>query len=248
MNFERLNISAADGHAIPGFLLAQEAARGGALLLPPYGGSKEHMLGLAAALAEAGWAALSVDLCGHGENTAAIGAGMVQEVEASLKYLRRFGSTAAVGLSLGGRLALTSSADAMVAISPSVITEMSPQGKWMFENFPSPAVREPYPGYVVKLLDDLGPVTPHSRSCLILYAERDIPAILNGATGLKAALPQAEVRYITKDTRPDVQHENGFIRYLPRWFNHGELKFNFEVLQSAAQWLAQLQPAPPAHD
>jgi hypothetical protein len=198
------------------------------------------MLGLAAALAETGWAALSVDLCGHGENSAPIGSGMVQEVEASLKYMRRFGRTAAAGLSLGGRLALTSSADAMVAISPSVITEMSPQGKWMFENFPSPAVREPYPGYVVKLLDELGAVTSHSRPCLILYAERDIPAILNGAAGLKTALPQAEVRYITKETRPDVQHENGFIRYLPRWFNHGELKFNVEVLQSTAQWLAQL--------
>lgn len=113
----------------------------------------------------------------------------------------------------------------------------------MFETFPSPAVREPYPGYVVKLLDELGPIATHSRPCLILYSERDIPAILNGAAGLKAALPQAEVRYISKDTRPDVQHENGFIRYLPRWFNHGELKFNVEVLQSTAQWLAQPRPA-----
>ena len=143
-----------------------------------------------------------------------------------------------LGISLGGRLALTSSADCMVGISPSVITEMSPQGKWMFENFPSPGVREPYPGYVVKLLEELGPVASHTRPCLILYAERDIPAIMNGAAGLKAALPNAEVRHITRDVRPDIQHENGFIRYLPRWFNHGELKFNSEVYQSAAAWLA----------
>ena len=45
--------------------------------------------------------------------------------------------------------------------------------------------------------------------------------------------------HITRDVRPDIQHENGFIRYLPRWFNHGELKFNLEVYQSAAVWLAQ---------
>jgi pimeloyl-ACP methyl ester carboxylesterase len=243
MNFERVEVSAKDGHVIPGYLLAKEAVRGGALLLHPYGGSKEHMLGLAASLAQTGWAALAVDLCGHGENSAAIGPGMVQEVEAALTYLRRYGRTAAVGISLGGRLALSAPADAMVGISPSVITEMSPQGKWMFETFPSPGVREPYPGYVVKLLDELGPVTTHSRPCLILYSERDIPAILNGAAGLKSVLPQAEVRHISKDTRPDVQHENGFIRYLPRWFNHGELKFNAEVLQSTAQWLAQPRPA-----
>lgn len=238
MNFDRVDVGNA-GHAIPGFLLAKDAARGGALLLHPYGGSKEHMLGLAASLAEDGWAALAIDYCGHGENTAAIGTAMVQEVEAGLSYLRRYGRTAALGLSLGGRLALTSTADCMVAISPSVITEMSPQGKWMFENFPSPGVREPYPGYVIKLLEELGPVESHPRPCLILYAERDIPAIMNGAAGLKAALPNAEIRYITRDVRPDVQHENGFIRYLPRWFNHGELKFNFEVFQSAAAWLAQ---------
>jgi dienelactone hydrolase len=238
MNFDRVDVGDA-GHAIPGFLLAKDAARGGALLLHPYGGSKEHMLGLAASLAEEGWAALAIDNCGHGANMAAIGTGMIQEVEAALSYLRRYGRTAAIGVSLGGRLALTSTADCMVAISPSVITEMSPQGKWMFENFPSPGVREPYPGYVVKLLEELGPVESHTRPCLILYAERDIPTIMNGAAGLKAVLPNAEVRYITRDIRPDIQHENGFIRYLPRWFNHGELKFNLEVSQSAAAWLAQ---------
>ena len=242
MNFDRVDVGSA-GQAIPGYLLAKDKdkdkVRGGALLLHPYGGSKEHMLGLAASLAEDGWAALAIDNCGHGENTAAIGTGMVQEVEAGLGYLRRYGRTAALGLSIGGRLALTSTADCMVAISPSVITEMSPQGKWMFENFPSPGVREPYPGYVVKLLEELGPVESHTRPCLILYAERDIPAIMNGAAGLKAALPNAEIRHITRDVRPDIQHENGFIRYLPRWFNHGELKFNLEVYQSAAAWLAQ---------
>ncbi len=243
MNFERVNLSAADGHRIPAFLVAPEKASGGVLLIPPYGGSKEHMLGLAAVVAEAGWAALTIDLCGHGENSAPIGPGMVQEVEAGVNYLRRYGRTVAAGLSLGGRLSLTASADAMIAISPSVIVEMSPQGKWMFENFPSPGVREPYAGYVVKLLEELGPVQSHSRPCLILYAERDIPAILNGAAGLKQVLPQAEIRHITQDIRPDVQHENGFIRYLPRWFNHGELKFNIEVLQATAQWLAHLQVA-----
>lgn len=113
----------------------------------------------------------------------------------------------------------------------------------MFENFPSPAVREPYPGYVVQLLDDLGPVREHSRPCLLLYAERDIPAILQGAAGLQAALHHAEVRHVTREIRPDIQHENGFIRYLPRWFNHGELKFNSEVIQATTAWLAQSKPA-----
>jgi hypothetical protein len=34
-----------------------------------------------------------------------------------------------------------------------------------------------------------------------------------------------------------VQHDNGLIRYLPRWFNHGELKFNYEVMEVTARWM-----------
>ena len=240
MNFERITtLSATDGHNIPAYLFTPDPARGGAALIPPYGATKEHMLGLAAALAEVGIAALSIDLCGNGENRTAMGPGMVDEVESAVRYVRRFGATAGVGISLGGRLALMSSADCMVAISPSVVAEVSPQGKWMFENFPSPAVREPYSGYVIELLEVLGPVRSHDRPALLLYAERDIPNILEGAPGLNAALPKSELRYITTDLRPDVKHDNGLIRYLPRWFNHGELKFNSEVLAVTAAWLAE---------
>lgn len=239
MDFQRVtDLRAPDGHILPAYLFLPGSPRGGALVLPGYGGTKEQMLGIAAAIAEHGVAALAVDPCGHGENTAPIGTIMCDEVEAGVRYARRFGRTAAVGLSLGGRLALMSSADCMVAISPAVIQQMSPQGKWMFENFPSPAVREPYSGYVVELLEALGPFAGHHRPCLLLYAERDIPAILDAADALKAVLPHAELRYITADLRPDVKHEHGLIRYLPRWFNHGELKFNAEVLTTVSSWLA----------
>lgn len=240
MNFERITtLAAPDGHNIPAYLLTPDSPRGGATLIPGYGSTKESMLGIAAALGEVGIAALSIDPCGHGENRTAIGTLMLDEMEAAVRYVRRFGPAAAVGISLGGRLALMSSADCMVAISPSVVAEVSPQGKWMFENFPSPAVREPYSGYVIELLEVLGPVPSHDRPCLLLYAERDIPAILEGAPGLKASLPESDLRYVTTDLRPDVKHDNGLIRYLPRWFNHGELKFNSEVLKVTAAWLAE---------
>jgi pimeloyl-ACP methyl ester carboxylesterase len=240
MNLERVaNLTAADGHRIPALLLAPESPRAGAALIPPYGTTKEGMLGIATSLAGAGIASLSIDLCGHGENSAAIGPAMLGEVEAAVGYLRRFGPAAAVGNSIGGRLALMSTADCMVAISPSVVAEISPQGKWMFENFPSPTVREPYSGYVVELLDALGPVPAHDRPCLLLYAERDIPAILQGGPGLKASLPRSELRYVTTELRPDVKHDNGLIRYLPRWFNHTELRFNAEALSVTASWLGE---------
>src|ERR1019366_6931349 len=238
MNLERIKtLSATDGHNIPAYLLTPESACGGAVLIPPYGAAKEHMLGIAVKLGEAGIAALAIDLCGHGENHAAIGPGMRDEVESAIRYVRRFGRAAALGISLGGRLALISSADCMVAISPSVVAAISPQGKWMFETFPSPTVREPYPGYVVELLDALGPVAHHNGPCRLLYAERNTPAILQGAPGLQASLAKSELRYVKNDLHPEVQHDNGFIRYLPRWFNHMDLKFNYEVLAVTASWL-----------
>jgi len=238
MNLERIaTLAATDGHNIPAYLLAPESAHGGAVLIPGYGSAKEHMLGIAVGLAESGIASLAIDLCGHGENRTAIGPVMRDEIESAVRYARRFGPTAALGISLGGRLALMSSADCMVAISPSVITVMSPQGKWMFENFPSPFVREPYAGYVLELLDALGPVPSHDRPCLLLYADLDIPAILDGAKGLQASLSKSELRLVKKYQHPLVQHENGLVRYLPRWFNHMDLKFNPEVPAVTASWL-----------
>jgi dienelactone hydrolase len=239
MDFHRVtDLRAPDGHVIPGLVFLPASPRGGVVVCPGYGGTKEQMLAVAAAIAEKGLVALPIDLCGHGENMTPIGSGMRDEMEAAVCYLRRFGRTAAVGISLGGRLALMSSADCVVAISPAVMAEISPQGKWMFENFPSPTVREPYSGYVLELLEALGSVPEHGRPCLLLYGERDLPSLLEGAAGLKAGLPGAELRYVTKDLRPDVQHEHGLIRYLPRWFNHSELKFNSEVLRIVSGWLA----------
>lgn len=241
MNFERVtDLFAPEGYEIPAYIFSPDnLPRGGVVVCPGYGGTKEHVLALAASIAERGLAALSIDLCGHGENMTPIGPGLRDEFEAAVHYVRRFGPAGATGISLGGRLALMSSADCMAAISPAVAAQISPQGKWMFENFPSPTVREPYSGYVLELLDALGPVPHHERPCLLLYAERDIPALLDSAVGLKAVLPGAELRYVTKDLRPDVQHEHGLIRYLPRWFNHSELKFNLEMLNTVSTWLAE---------
>ena len=239
MEFQRLSgLVAPDGHTIPGFLFSPPSPRGGAVVCHGYGGSKEQMLGVVTAVAEKGIAVLAIDLCGHGENMAPIGPAMRDELEAAINYVRRFGRTAALGHSLGGRLALMSSADVMVAMSPSVMMQMSPQGKWMFENLPSPGLREPYSGYVLELLEKLGPITSHARPCLLLYSERDIQALLDSAAGLQAQLPSSEKSLVSLDIRPDVQHENGLIRYLPRWFNHSELRFNRPACATLSAWLA----------
>src|SRR6266540_2563576 len=98
MNFQRVtDLLAPDGHTIPAFLLSPTSPLGGVVVCHGYGGAKEQMLGVAASVAEKGMAALDIDLCGHGENTAPIGPMMRVELEAALTYVRRFGRTAVIG-------------------------------------------------------------------------------------------------------------------------------------------------------
>src|SRR2546427_10533194 len=130
MNFQRVaDLFAPDGHVIPALLFSPDSPRGGALVCPGYGGTKEHVLALAAAIAEKGLAALAIDPCGHGENMAAIGPGIRDELEAGVGYLRRFGCVAAVGISLCGRLAPMSSPDCLAATLPARGAEEPPPRK-----------------------------------------------------------------------------------------------------------------------
>ncbi|MFQ5344210.1 MAG: alpha/beta fold hydrolase [Anaerolineae bacterium] len=238
MKFERVTeVRPADGHIVPAFLLEPDAPVGGVAVCHGYGSSKIEMLGMAAALAEAGLAALVFDLRGHGEHSASVGPGVRDDFEAAVGYMRRYGPVGATGLSLGGRLTLVSSADVLAAISPSVVQEVSPRGQWMFANFPNPSVREPFPGYVVDLLKELGDVTPQDKPTLLLRSVRDIPNIIEGTQDLAKLFPNAELRVVTEETRPDVQHDNGLIRYLPRWFNHTELGVNSEAVHAVTGWL-----------
>jgi pimeloyl-ACP methyl ester carboxylesterase len=218
--------------------LEPDVARGAAVLCHGYGGAKDDMLALALSVVEgAQCRALCIDLRGHGENLAPIGAGVLTDAQAALSYLSADGPVVAIGHSLGGRLALMVDADLAVAVSPAAVQEISPQGRWMFENFPSPLVREPYSGYVVELLGGLGDIPPRAGPCLLIHAARDIPNIMAGTKELAQRLPGATVHEVNAHLRPDVSSENGFVRYLPRWYNHGELKFNPEVLSVVPAWL-----------
>jgi pimeloyl-ACP methyl ester carboxylesterase len=205
---------------------------------PGYGGVKVGLRGLCPRLAEHGFAAVAFDLRGHGENPAPIGTGVTLDFAAAVEYVRRFGPAFAAGPSLGGRLSFTVGADAAVAISPAVVQEISPQGQWMFENFPSPTVREPYSGYVVELLNELGDVSDDTPPAIALVGQNDIINIYDGAHDLAYRLPQVEVHVVETEQRPLIESDDGLVRYLPRWLNHSQLKTNTEVLRIAPGWLA----------
>ncbi|HEY4719302.1 MAG TPA: alpha/beta fold hydrolase, partial [Candidatus Methylomirabilis sp.] len=181
MEFRRLtDLRSTDGHAVPAYAMLPERPRGGAAVVHGYGGCKEQMLGIAARLAEEGWAALALDLRGHGEHPAPLDEGVLQDLEAALNWLRRYARVVAVGHSLGGRLALISSADLVVAISPAVASRPSEEGRQMLLAFGSTTVRSPSPMYILELLRKMGEATQPGRPTLLLHGERDIPTLIEG--------------------------------------------------------------------
>ena len=238
MQFLRVtDLRSADNHAVPAYLFLPEAPRGGAAVVHGYGGCKEQMLGISARLAEDGWAALALDLRGHGEYPAPLDEGVLQDLEAALHWLRRYAKVVAVGHSLGGRLALISSADLVVAISPAVASRPSEEGRQMLLAFGSTTVRSPSPSTILELLRKMDEVKQPGRPVLLLHGDRDIPTLIEGMHRLAGGLSHGNLMPITTFQHPETPLTPTIIPYLHRWFNHLDLKFNPEVFQRAIEWL-----------
>lgn len=233
------DLRAPDGQTVPGFLFEPQDAIGGVVVVHGHGGSKEGSLGLAAHLAASRFAALAIDLRGHGEHPSPLGQGVLGDVEAATSVARRYGPVAIVGKSLGGCLALMSPADAVVAVSPAIPKGVSPEGRTMFVEFPSPGVREPYPGYVLDLLKQFGPPPVRERPTLLVSAPYDVPTIRAGTREFAARLPRAEYREIDTDLYRPVELGHPLLNYLPYWFNHSQLHLHPQVLRIVPEWLCK---------
>lgn len=238
MRFVRVtDLHSADGHNIPAYLFEPVNPKGAAVVIHGYGGAKEQMLGLSARIAEGGWASLAFDLRGHGEHPAPLNEKPLEDVEAVLRYMRRYGKVAVVGHSLGGRLALSSSADLIVAVSAAVASRPSEEGRQMLLAFGSTTVRSPSPGYILELLREMGEVKDPGRPVLLLYAERDIPTLIEGNAALAGRLSRGTLTPIATFQHVEAPLAPSILPYLHRWFNHLDLKFNPEVFQQAVGWL-----------
>src|SRR5271157_97020 len=183
---ERLSIQGT-GCDVPGVLLMPVQPSGAAVIVHGYGGNKEEQLGLAWRVAEAGIAACSIDLRGHGEHQAAMDDDILQDVDAAVKFCRRYGKVTAIGHSLGGRLALLSDADYAIAISPAFSKAYSAQTREKLTAMRSYRVREAYPGQNFDVLMKM-PVWQYenSKKALVIFGERDVPDIVNSCNDLKS--------------------------------------------------------------
>jgi dienelactone hydrolase len=231
-------LRSADGHLVPAYLVTPASgARGGAAIAHGYGGCKEQMLGLAVHLVEAGIAALALDLRGHGEHPAPLDANLLADLEAGIAFMRRFGRVAAIGHSLGGRLALLSSADLLVGSSPAIASRTSVEGRQMLVHFGSTAVRAAAPAEILDIFRAMPDPPAGPQPKLLMHAAGDIPTLIEGIRAAAARLPHAEVLEVTERQHAQADLSPGVLAYLPHWFNHLDLKFNPQASQAAAEWI-----------
>ena len=175
-----------NGFHIPCVLITPPSPAGVAVIVHGYGGNKEEQLGLAWRVAEMGYVTCTIDLRGHGEHMLPFGVGALDEVDAAIRHCRSYGKVVVIGHSLGGRLALLSSADAVIALSPAICPTYAAQIHHIIENSRSYRVREPSIASVFEVLEKLPVWKPaDGRRTLLIYGSRDMPDIARGCQKLK---------------------------------------------------------------
>ena len=199
-----------------------------------YGGTKEDMLGLALAFAKQGWSTVAIDLRGHGAHPAALDPDLLNDINGAVDHVRHFGTTVAIGHSLGGRLALVSDGDRAIGFSPSIVRGISETGRAMMTTFTSPRVREDHPGYLLEIVAAMPPIPDDGKPRFIAHSEADVPGILAGLKHLSLAnLERVEVAPLYTRAATDPR----LLEYLPVWFNHSDMKLNPDALAHAVSWL-----------
>lgn len=104
----RIALRAPGGPELAALLWDAPPGRPAVVIVPGLGSRKDNHIDMGDALAEAGIAALALDLRGHGDSAGALDGGCVEDVRAALDHLAARGH-AALGLrgsSMGGMLAL----------------------------------------------------------------------------------------------------------------------------------------------
>lgn len=192
-NFAALRVEPAK--AVPGWLL----------ILHGYGGCKEEMLPLSVFMAARGIPALAIDLPGHGETG---GLFDYKTTIGCLSYWQNYLGreiVAAVGHSVGGRLALASPFSRNVAISPPLSAFFVGNKREMIRLLRPKQVKEsaPFSG-LREILDTLGKTLPADpgKKGLLLFAQQDLPVVKEAAA---AASPRCyEIKEIKHCHHQDI--------------------------------------------
>lgn len=176
-----------NGFDVPCIILTPSDIHGAAVVIHGYGGCKEEQLGLAYRAAETGLKTCVIDLRGHGEHKLALDDKVLLDVEAAIKYFRPLGKVTAIGHSLGGRLALISSADYSIGISPALSTTFSEETLKLLRAVRGYRVRNPHTEELIEVFKTLPLVNFNDNmKKAIIYGSRDIPDIISSCKSIKS--------------------------------------------------------------
>lgn len=191
----RRHIIKGNDFTIPAIILTPSHLYGSVIVIHGYGGAKEEQLGLAYRVAEIGFKTYVIDLRGHGENKLGFDEKVMLDVETVIQCCRSFGKVTIIGHSLGGRLALISSADYAIGISPALDTTFGKETQNILSNVRDYRVLQPFSGELLQVLKKLPTVNLNNNiKKSIIYGSRDIPEIINSCNILKSEnLPIIEI-------------------------------------------------------
>jgi nicotinamidase-related amidase len=222
-----------DSLSVPCLVVRPEQVSGAALLLHGYGGSKDEMAGLAVRTAEAGLISFSVDLRGHGENPLPLGKEIATDVETLIQHLRQYGKVVVIGHSLGGRLALNSSADFAVGLSPAGSKEFGDGTKGILKSLRQYRVRQPNDNTLYDFLRET-PVwnNVNDTTRAIVYATFDAPEIQHYCQDLKKLGAKAiEVKSFHSDIFLNEEMYVLMQKFIKEWFSMVAISKPFTLLE-----------------
>lgn len=180
-----------DGFKVPCIQFTPSKSRGAAVIVHGYGGSKEEQLGLAWRVALKGITTCAIDIRGHGENPNSLDGNILTDLEVAVSYCRQFGKVVAIGHSLGGRIALVSSADYVVGISPALGNAYSSETQNALKWKRNYRVKSDSSDLIFNVFAGI-PIWQPENDCkaidhtLIVYGSRDMPDIMASCRELKS--------------------------------------------------------------
>ena len=115
----------------------------------------------------------------------------------------------------------------------------------MLIHFGGTTVRAQAPGEILDLLRQMPTPGAVQRPTLLVHAEGDIPSLIEGVRAAANEMPEARVQVISRHQHQSAALPASVLAYLPRWFNHIDLKANSELYVKVPAWLAgHLVPRP----
>jgi hypothetical protein len=136
-------------------------------------------------------------------------------------FCRRFGKVAAIGHSLGGRLALVSAADFKIGISPAIKKVFSEETNSVLRAMTGYRIRESAPGAIFEILKMLPVWTPNvGDKALLMFGSRDNPELIEACKA--AGTDGAHIVEINKALHYDIYEVEETINavkvQLDKWF------------------------------